>query len=87
MHLIEGILSEDEEFKAGLFCLRVHNDGGRFNVFYILMCFIQGKVASTAVEYGLLVAFISLLILATVFSIGDDIRGFLTEIHDYIASV
>ncbi len=48
--------------------------------------FLRDESAATAVEYGLLIGFISVAIVITVFAIGEDIEGFFTVIHEYISS-
>ncbi|MFP4385884.1 MAG: Flp family type IVb pilin [Alphaproteobacteria bacterium] len=40
--------------------------------------------AATAIEYGLIIAAIAIVILLTVFAIGGDIFGFFTEIDGHI---
>jgi len=43
--------------------------------------------ASTAIEYGLIVAFIGIVIAGTIFAIGGDMAGLFGVISEYISSV
>jgi Flp pilus assembly pilin Flp len=54
---------------------------------FLLLRYLREKEAATAVEYGLIVGFISVMIMITVFAIGDQLNGFFDVIHNYLSSV
>ncbi len=39
---------------------------------------------ATAIEYGLIVTGIAIMILATVFAIGEELNGLFTEVDEYL---
>ena len=43
--------------------------------------FFQDKSGATAIEYGLIAAGIAVAIIAAVFALGDEIKGFFTDIQ------
>ena len=45
-----------------------------------LKAFYRDKSGATAIEYGLIAAGIAVAIIAAVFALGDDIKGFFEEV-------
>jgi pilus assembly protein Flp/PilA len=43
--------------------------------------FYQDKSGATAIEYGLIAAGIAVAIIAAVFALGDEVKGFFTDIQ------
>ncbi|MCK5384827.1 MAG: Flp family type IVb pilin [Alphaproteobacteria bacterium] len=52
-----------------------------------LLCYKRDETAATAIEYGLLVAFISIFIIGAVLAIGGSLDGFFIELESLISSV
>lgn len=52
-----------------------------------LLCYKSEETAATAIEYGLLVALISIFIMGAVLAIGADLEGFYIQLLDSISSV
>ena len=48
--------------------------------------FYQDKSGATAIEYGLIAAGIAVAIIAAVFALGDDIKGFFEEVSSKLAT-
>ena len=44
--------------------------------------FYRDKSGATAIEYGLIAAGIAVAIIAAVFALGDDIKGFFEDVSD-----
>jgi|GEM_PF-2838355 len=57
------------------------------NMQFLFLCYKRQETAATAVEYGLIIAFISTVIMVTVMAIGGHLEGFFNTIHEYISSV
>ena len=47
-----------------------------------LKAFYRDKSGATAIEYGLIAAGIAVAIIAAVFALGDDIKGFFEDVSD-----
>ena len=48
--------------------------------------FYQDKSGATAIEYGLIAAGIAVAIIAAVFALGDDIKGFFEDVSFKLGS-
>ena len=48
--------------------------------------FYRDKSGATAIEYGLIAAGIAVAIIAAVFALGDDIKGFFEEVSSKLES-
>ena len=48
--------------------------------------FYRDKSGATAIEYGLIAAGIAVAIIAAVFALGDDIKGFFEDVSDKLKS-
>ena len=48
--------------------------------------FFRDKSGATAIEYGLIAAGIAVAIIAAVFALGDDIKGFFEEVSSKLAT-
>ncbi len=57
------------------------------NLWFCFLRYKREENAATMVEYGVLVAFISIFIMGTVLAIGDSMEGYYNIILDYILSV
>ena len=51
-----------------------------------LKAFYRDKSGATAIEYGLIAAGIAVAIIAAVFALGDDIKGFFEDVSDKLGS-
>ena len=51
-----------------------------------LKAFYRDKSGATAIEYGLIAAGIAVAIIAAVFALGDDIKGFFVDVSDKLGS-
>ena len=51
-----------------------------------LKAFYRDKSGATAIEYGLIAAGIAVAIIAAVFALGDDIKGFFEDVSDKLQS-
>ena len=51
-----------------------------------LKAFYRDKSGATAIEYGLIAAGIAVAIIAAVFALGDDIKGFFEDVSDKLKS-
>mgnify|MGYP001300488528 FL=1 len=51
-----------------------------------LKAFYRDKSGATAIEYGLIAAGIAVAIIAAVFALGDDIKGFFEEVSTKLES-
>ena len=51
-----------------------------------LKAFYRDKSGATAIEYGLIAAGIAVAIIAAVFALGDDIKGFFEEVSAKLES-
>lgn len=52
-----------------------------------LFCrWVRNQSGATAIEYGLMLAGISIVIVATVFMVGDDVAGLFENIRGWIGS-
>lgn len=47
--------------------------------------FFQNESGATAIEYGLIAAGIAVAIIAAVFALGDEVKGFFTDIQGDLA--
>ena len=52
-----------------------------------LLCYGREDGAATAIEYSMLVALIAIVVMVTVFAIGDKLEVFFNNIHTYLSSV
>ena len=48
--------------------------------------FFRDKSGATAIEYGLIAAGIAVAIIAAVFALGDEIKGFFEEVSSKLAT-
>jgi pilus assembly protein Flp/PilA len=48
--------------------------------------FCQDKSGATAIEYGLIAAGIAVAIIAAVFALGDEVKGFFEDIQTQLGS-
>ena len=48
--------------------------------------FYRDKSGATAIEYGLIAAGIAVAIIAAVFALGDDIKGFFEDVSSKLAT-
>ena len=48
--------------------------------------FYRDKSGATAIEYGLIAAGIAVAIIAAVFALGDDIKGFFEDVSKQLSS-
>jgi len=48
--------------------------------------FYRDKSGATAIEYGLIAAGIAVAIIAAVFALGDDIKGFFEDVSSQLSS-
>ena len=53
----------------------------------LFLRYLRENTGATAIEYALLVAFISVFIIGAVLAIGGDLEAFYTTILDYLNSV
>ena len=51
-----------------------------------LKAFYRDKSGATAIEYGLIAAGIAVAIIAAVFALGDDIKGFFEDVSSKLGS-
>tara|TARA_B100001013_G_scaffold212040_1_gene129001 strand:- start:81 stop:287 length:207 start_codon:yes stop_codon:yes gene_type:complete len=51
-----------------------------------LKAFYRDKSGATAIEYGLIAAGIAVAIIAAVFALGDDIKGFFEDVSSQLSS-
>ena len=51
-----------------------------------LKAFYRDKSGATAIEYGLIAAGIAVAIIAAVFALGDDVKGFFEEVSSKLAT-
>ncbi len=51
-----------------------------------LKAFYRDKSGATAIEYGLIAAGIAVAIIAAVFALGDDIKGFFEDVSSQLES-
>ena len=51
-----------------------------------LKAFYRDKSGATAIEYGLIAAGIAVAIIAAVFALGDDIKGFFEDVSDKLGT-
>ena len=51
-----------------------------------LRAFYRDKSGATAIEYGLIAAGIAVAIIAAVFALGDDIKGFFEDVSSKLGS-
>jgi len=51
-----------------------------------LKAFYRDKSGATAIEYGLIAAGIAVAIIAAVFALGDDIKGFFEDVSTKLGS-
>ena len=51
-----------------------------------LKAFYRDKSGATAIEYGLIAAGIAVAIIAAVFALGDDIKGFFEDVSSKLSS-
>ena len=51
-----------------------------------LKAFYRDKSGATAIEYGLIAAGIAVAIIAAVFALGDDIKGFFEDVSAKLGS-
>ncbi|MDP6343923.1 MAG: Flp family type IVb pilin [Alphaproteobacteria bacterium] len=54
--------------------------------YHDLNAFFQDKTGATAVEYGLIAAGIAVAIIAAVFALGDEVKGFFEDIQRQLGS-
>jgi len=51
-----------------------------------LNAFFKDKTGATAIEYGLIAAGIAVAIVAAVFALGDEVKGFFEDVQSDLAS-
>jgi len=51
-----------------------------------LNAFCKDKTGATAIEYGLIAAGIAVAIVAAVFALGDEVKGFFEDVQSDLAS-
>ena len=51
-----------------------------------MKAFYRDKSGATAIEYGLIAAGIAVAIIAAVFALGDDIKGFFEDVSSQLSS-